>query len=662
MIATLDRTLENFEQSFKEFKSSTKISKPQKAAKLASQVDILSRTKKGLEYLLDIVLELESEGIFKETAWDDLRGLTPSLVKGTLLSGHPNSSFEILSELRALAYAQGRQGRRNYTTAEASNFIEETLVYNLEFAFDELTEESRSRLTQQERKKLVSHFSFLLDTAKIDGIKEKLVEEIKMLCEQRPIVTSTVRNLIQTVYQKLELNPENKIDEKLIYYINAVFYPAPIVENHSKFEDFKKNLSNLSFDELKDQFNTMGIYLHNTGLDNPYLAIALRYIVNNRPKLLPILLHLNSSGISEWERFPKFVSELILDNFSEENFTGIYGLKRMLERSLFSRRPVRAGLTNLKLISFHPEIEKRILKSIANPTSELTGKQYLMGALIGILGQPNGVGQGNNATCQSVRGISMWAQHSPAKLINIVTTVVSMNNLIMRFENDDLETLKLSKGLVDKLDHKLDALSVVLVPHLDKIYNEMMKRASGRGEDPHKWANPSLYGQLIPIGFASAYSYLTNSIEDFKGFATLFYQSFHPLYNGGRKMVYPNPIGIYITSSNAHLLGFHAVSLLRIDRTNDGDYRAYFLNPNNEGRQNWGQNIKPTVFGNGERHGESSLPVAEFMSRVYAFHYNILSEKSGLEVVPEGELEKIKKLAEESWGRQYIWNNMVKKW
>lgn len=662
MIATLDRTLENFEQSFQEFKSSTKISKPQKAAKLTSQVDILSRTKKGLEYLLEIVLDLEREGIFDGSAWDDLRGLAPSLVKGTLLSGHPNSSFEILSELRALAYAQGKQGSRDYTTEEASNFIEETLVYNLEFAFDELTEESRSKLTQQERKKLVSHFSFLLDSAKLDGIKEKLVDEIKMLCAQRPVVTSTVRNLIQTVYQKLELDPTNKVDEKLIYYINAVFYPAPVVENYPKFKDFKEKLPRMDYEDLKEQLNTIGIYLHNTGLDNPYIAIALRYVVVKRPKLLPTLLHLNNSGISEWERFPKFVTELILENFSEENFTGIYGLKRMLERSLFSRRPVRAGLTNLKLISFHAEVDKRILKSIANPISELSGKQYLMGALMGILGQPNGVGQGNNATCQSVRGISMWAQHSPAKLINIVTTVVSTNNLIMRFENDDLETLKLGKGLVDKLDHKLDAVSVVLVPHLDKIYNEMMRRASARGEDPHKWANPSLYGQLIPIGFASSYSYLTNSIEDFDGFSRLFYQSFHPLYNGGRKMVYPNPIGIYITSSNGHLIGFHAVSLHRIDRNKAGEYRAYFLNPNNEGRQNWGQGIKPTVFGNDERHGESSLPVAEFMSRIYAFHYNILSERAGLEPVPEEEIEKIIKLAKESWGKQYIWNNLVKKW
>lgn len=663
MIATLDKTLENFEISLREFKSSTNISKPQKAAKLASQVDILSRNKTGLEYLLEHALELESAGIFQNSAWEDPRNQSPVLVKGTLLSGHPNSSFEILSELRLLAYAQGRLGGTyDLSTGEAINFIEEVIVHNLEFAFDELTEESRAQLTQQERKKLVSHFNFMLDTVNLNGIKNKLVEEIKMLCEQRPIVTSSVRNLIQVVFQKLDLVPGNSVDDKLIYYVNAVFYPAPMVEVNPKFEVFKEYLPKLSYDQLKDQVNTMGIYLHNTGLDNPYLAIALRYIVENRPKLLPTILHLNQSGRSEWDRYPKFVTELILDNITEENFTGIYGLKRMLERSLFSRRPVRAGLTNLKLISFHQEVERRILKSIASPSSDLTGKQYLMSALMGILGQPNGVGQGNNATCQSVRGISMWAQHSPAKLINIVTTVVSTNNLIMRFENDDLETLKLGKGLVDKLDHKLDAVSVVLVPHLDKIYNEMMRRATGRGEDPHKWANPSLYGQLIPIGFASAYSYLTNSIEDFKVFSKLFYQSFHPYYNGGRKMVYPNPIGIYITSSNGQLLGFHAVSLHRIDRTNSGEYRAYFLNPNNEGRQNWGQGIKPTVFGNNERHGESSLPVAEFMSRVYAFHYNTLSDRSTLRDVPEEELEKILKLAKESWGKQYIWNNVVQKW
>ncbi|MDZ7847170.1 MAG: hypothetical protein U5L96_10585 [Owenweeksia sp.] len=97
-------------------------------------------------------------------------------------------------------------------------------------------------------------------------------------------------------------------------------------------------------------------------------------------------------------------------------------------------------------------------------------------------------------------------------------------------------------------------------------------------------------------------------------------------------MVYPNPVGLFITSSKGDMLGFHAVSLLRVSENTENvegsEIRAYFLNPNNEGRQDWGQSIKPSVYGNGERHGESSLPIHQFMARVYAFHFNKLDAQS----------------------------------
>ena len=189
----------------------------------------------------------------------------------------------------------------------------------------------------------------------------------------------------------------------------------------------------------------------------------------------------------------------------------------------------------------------------------------------------------------------------------------------------------------------------------------MMRRATGRGEDPHKWVNPAMYGQWIQLGFASAYDYLTNSIMDFKGFMSIFYKSFHPDQNNGRQLSYPNPVGIIITSSTAEMIGFHAISLLRVDKSPAGELRAYFLNPNNEGRQNWGQGIRPTVYGHGEKHGESSLPFAHFASRIYAFHYNSLEVYPG-SLMDEKEIEKVEILARESWGKSYTWNQQTKLW
>ena len=319
-------------------------------------------------------------------------------------------------------------------------------------------------------------------------------------------------------------------------------------------------------------------------------------------------------------------------------------------------------MENLKRIKLNSQVETRILKSLIHPDTDVKALHYLIGGTLKILGQPLGVGQGNNPTCQSARGISMWSQHAPAKLIDMIITVATQNNLIVRFENQDLESIKLAKGLMDDLDYDLDVVSVLLVPHLDKIYNEMMLRATGRGEDPHKWVNPSMYGHWIQVGFASVYDYLTNSIMDFEGFIRIFYAAFHPDFNGNRQMSYPNPVGIFITSSKGEMVGFHAISLLRVSRSPEGEVRAYFLNPNNEGRQNWGQGINPSVYGHGEKHGESSLPIHEFASRLYAFHYNQLDVTPYLIKVPDQHILRVEKLAKESWGKSYVWSQQSKLW
>lgn len=662
---TVERIYHNFDRSFEAFKEAGNLMRPDKAQKLISQIDLLSRTPEGLAFLYEKCLELEAAGIFEDTAWSNAEKQAPPLVRGTLLSGHPNSSLEILSELRMMAYARGRKGQSPVTAEDANAFLEEVLVHNLEFAFDELAEESRSLLTDIERKKVVNHFRFLFEHTNLSGIKSKLAIEIRMVCAQRPVATDAVRKLIKTVHEKLELDPDRTADRELAYFMNAVYRPSPLAIAYPDPVDYETQLAKAPDEELKRDAEEMGKYLDETGLTNPYLAVMLRYAIAERPELVQTVLKLKPKGIPEWERYKNFAGKLALSCFGVRNSRGIYGFKRMLERNLFARRAVRAGLTNLKLINMNPDVEKRVRKSVPEPDADVTAKQYLLGALIAILGQPLGIGQGNNATCQSARGISLWAQHAPAKLINMITTAVTSNNLIMRFENHDLEAIKLGKGLVDKLDYRLDALSVVLVPLLDKIYNEMMRRASGRGEDPHKWVNPALYGQWISPGFASAYSYLSATIQDFSGFVRLLYAAFHPRFNGGRQMVYPNPVGIFITSSKGDMLGFHAVSLLRIAENNSGsgsEIRAYFLNPNNEGRQDWGQGITPTVYGCGEKHGESSLPLHQFSARVYAFHYNQLNVREHLEEVQDEEVEKVVKLARESWGRAYQWSNFKKSW
>lgn len=663
MTTTLIKGYDNFDISLKEFKSATELTRAEKAKKLVSQMDPLSKTKEGLAYIYEKSLEIEAAGFFANTAWNDPEKLSPALVKGTLKAGHPTSAYEILSELRMLAYAKKRAGGiHKIKPQEAEAYLEEVLVHNLEFVFQELTEETRLVMPVQEVKKIYNLFSLLLEESGLQGIKDKLAEEIRLICEQRPVVTRKVREIIHLVRSKMELDPEKESDKLLLFYVNAVHSPTPLSRDFPDPEDYGQAIKKLKGKKLEEEVDGLADCMRSTGLATPHLSLMVRHLAAENTVLLPRAFRLNKRGEAEWSKHQEFVLKLIEEAVSIDSFQCIYGLARLLEKSLLSRNAVKASLNNLRMISINPQVEKRILKCQTKARKTVTAKQYLIAATLRVLGQPLGVGQGNNSTCQSARGISMWSRHSPAKLVNMIITVAAQDNLIMRFENADLESNKLIKGLVDQLDYNLDAVSAVLVPHLDKIYNEMMRRASIRGEDPHKWVNPALYGHWIQIGFASAYSYLTNSIQDFKGFIRLFYAAFHPQYNGGREMVYPNPVGIFVTTNRGAMIGFHAVSLLRVAKDQKGNMRAYFLNPNNEGRQNWGQGIQPSVFGHDEMHGESSLPFYQFAARVYAFHFNSLETKDHISSIPAKEVEKVETLARESWGKAYTWSEFVKQW
>jgi hypothetical protein len=658
-----ERSRDNFQESYQEFRKATELTRADKAGKLLSQIDALSLTPEGVAYLYDSIGGMVKAGIFKASPWNEPDRLVPTLVKGTLKSGHPNSTIELLSELRMLALAKGDMKSPKIKAAEAGAFLEEVLVHNLEFVFQEPTEETRLIMSEREQKKVQNLFSFLLNNSRLEGIKEKLAEEITIVCEQRPVVTRPAREIIRMVKDKASLTDASDSDRVLKMYVDELYAPTPAAAQHPDLDAYEAFLKEASPETLAKEATEIGQKMRAHGLVSTHHASLLLYLIaQEKDELVPAALRLSDTGEAEWFRHQKFVRKLIREVVHPWNAQCIYGFAKMLEKGLFSRQAVRAGLDNIRRIRLNSKSEEAILQSIVHQHPDVKALQYLIGALIRILGQPLGVGQGNNPTCQSARGISMWSQHAPAKLINLVITAATQDNLAFRFEGFELESSLLGKGLVNQLDYNLDAVSVLLVPKLDKIYNEMMRLATGRGEDPHKWVNPALYGQWIQVGFASVYNYLLNAIHDFKGFQRIFYASCHPDYNGGHRLVYPNPVGIYITSSRGDMIGFHAVSLLRVRQDPQGEMRAYFLNPNNEGRQDWGQGIRPSVYEHGEKHGESSLPFYQFAARVYAFHYNSLEARNWAEKVPAQEIKKVEKLARDSWGRAYVWNETPKQW
>lgn len=657
-----DNIHQKFEEQLKAFKQATPLTMPERAHQMMGQIDLLVDTTEGLKFIFENIEELSKAGIFEGSAWADPSKLVASLVNGTLKSGHPNSTIEILSELRLIAIAKGALEIESIAPSDAENFIQEVIVANLEFVFNEPLEETRLVMSEHELMKVHTLFKFIAEKTKLDNVKEKLVEELTLICEQRPVVTEKQRKIIALVKEKIELDPKKDLDARLLRFQRCIYRPT-LKTVKKDYQQYGALLAHLSKEQLREESIEMSKAMLSFGLVSQYHSVLVIFLIEEgHNELVPLCLGLSEAGTARWNEFSVFISKLILKTIHPFNAQCIYGLAKMLESGIFSREAVRSGLANMLTIEVHPEVEQRILKSTKTPHERVSALQYLMGALFRVLGQPLGVGQGNNPTCQSARGISMWSQHAPAKLIHMVQTAATYNDLSFRFEAQEIKSSEVALGLVQNLDHNLDAVSVTLVPMLDKIYNEMMLRASGRVEDPHKWVNPALYGQWIQIGFASAYDYLYNAIVDFDGFIGVFYAMCHPAYNGGHRLIYPNPVGIFITSAKGDMLGFHAVSLLRVDMDIKGVYRAYFLNPNNEGRQNWGQGIKPSVYGNGEIYGESSLPLHEFAARIYAFHFNNLEAADKMDIVPAIEIERIKILAKESWGRAYTWLETKKTW
>lgn len=639
---------QKFRETLNNFKEATPLLAVNHKKKLLSSLDLLTDSKEGIQFLYDHTGELVDAGLFRDTMWDDPARLVPSLVGGTLKAGGQSTIVEIVSELRILAIANGTITHKKFSAGKARTFLEETIVSNLDLIFPSGSEEIRS-LDEDTRRKIDVLFQFLTDQISVDKIKGRLAKEIELICAQRPVVTDRVLKIIKTVKNKIQLTSDNDDDRRLKYYVNAVYTPSKKAGEFSPHE-YKAYLDHAKRNEIVKECEELADRMHDTGLSVDYHAVLLRHVANEGA-LVKLALGLDNVGKAELDKHKKFVSELILKVIHTDTARSCYGLAKLLERSLLSHQPVKSGLQRIMGVELHEDVAANIRKS--RPGNSLDPKHILAAECLGILGQPLGVGQGWNPTCQSARGISLWSSHAPGKLLRMVESAAKSNSLWMRFEGNVIKSEELVLGLVKELDYNLDAVSVVLVPHLDKIYNEMMRRASSRADDPHKWVNPAMYGHWIPTGFISTYDYLTNSIKDYEKFIRTFYITHHPQYNGGNDLAYPNPVGIFLTSSTGKLIGFHAVSILRVRKVK-GQVRVYILNPNNEGRQRWQDNMRPTVAGNGERAGESSLPFYQFASRLYAFHFN-QSDLDDLGKVDEEEIGKVTELAKTSWGESYQW-------
>jgi hypothetical protein len=607
----------------------------------------------GAGALAERAPRLEAAGAFSGGAWEDPSTLLPDLVGIGLRGEGVVPTIEALSELRVVALATGQAGNPGMGAERARRFLREICAKNLDLMFPHPTEESRARPKVFARAERV--FRMVREHVPLEGLRAHVLEEIDLLCAQRPVRTKRILELIAQAERLPAGHGESRAQDRLDRYRSATGGATPLSRASDDPSAYRAHVRKLSDEETRDEARAFAGTLQETGLASPYHAVLLRRIARSDPDALPEALGLGDGGRAEIGRNLELVAHLIRLAVLPHTAPALAGLVGVAERGLLSRKEVAGGLRRLIELEIRPDVAELLLDRFPQSAAGLSATSVLLAGTLGVLGRPLGIGQGNNPTCQAARGLSLWSLHGPGLLLGMIATAARDGFVKADFEGQELRSDQLEPGLAkDALDLDLDPVSRLLVPHLDRMYAKMMQLVSLRPEDGHKWVNPAMYGRWVPSGFASTIDPTTGAVRHHAAFVRRFFATHHPDYNDGHELIYPNPVGIMVTDVHGALLGAHAVSIQRIAASPSGEMRIYFFNPNNEGRQEWGRDTSPTVSGNGEQPGESSLPFDRFVSRLYAFHFDPLEEGDAF-AVPEETVGGVSRLAAETWGRSYPW-------
>lgn len=652
MSIDLNDLQERFEQALWDLEQAQAFAKPRyQTALFRTATDLLDH-QEGIGIVYAQAGRFSEAGVFRGGPWEDPDKLLPALVGLGLLGDGVYPSVEALSELRVLAIAEGTATHPVLTADAARGFLREIVAKNLHLLFPQDAEDRRVRPKVYARAEGL--IRFIADHISLEGLLDQVIEEFELICAQRPIAVERIRVLIGMAARlnSDDTNPEQQ--HKLEMYTRAMSKPTPGSRKVDSQSAYRIWLRQADPATVAEEARIFAESLCNTGLGSPYHAVLLRRLQKTSPELLPHALGLDELGAAEYARHPELCGQMLRAAIFPATADSIYGFRGLLERGLLSRDEVAGGLRRLLDLDVLPEAGKLLLDPLGKDVG-LTANNVLLAAAISVLGQPLGIGQGNNPTCQAARGISLWSLHAPGMLLGMVANAARDGMVECRFEGQMLESNTIFyEGSYDTNSMSVDPLSRLLVPHLDRLYFRMQQLAAYRGADPHRWINPALYGRWIPAQFESALDAITGAVKAHGEFARRFYATHHPEYNEGYELIYPNPVGLMVTNVHGRLLGPHAVSIQRIETDPDGQLRIYFFNPNTEGRQDWGMGVKPSVMGFGERHGESSLPFQQFVSRMYAFHYDPY-EIGEVYAVPAEEIAEVSRLARASWAQEMVW-------
>ncbi|SFT90569.1 hypothetical protein [Halomonas saccharevitans] len=601
----------------------------------------------GMEALYARIPALEAAGFFRGSDWDYPQTLVPSLAVRTVRHGDPVAALvESLSQVRLLAVASGDFSHPSISAEHAHHFLAQVMAMNLDLVVSDLQESDRLRpdglgIVVQ------NLYHFLLRHLGYENLLEHLVAEVWRVLAQRPVQVDGVKHMVTQIAACLH-KPDammGDVGDDALRLINAVFSPTEGCREDPGFDLYAERLAAMDEASLLQEAIAFAQAMHGTGLVSPYMPGFIRFLRTRWNALIPTALGLSYTGADAFHCYPSLIHTLIDQALFAETSQAVYGLAMMLERGILYAPPVAPSLWRQVRLSLCDAAAEKIVSVFGSRRSP---ECFLLADVLNVLGHPLGVGQGNYPTCQSTRALSMWAYSAPADLLRILAWAARDDEIVMRFEGEPISSRELGAGLASEPPVDVDAVSLLTVPHLDRIYFEMGRRSAGRGEDPHKWVNAEFHGEQVGHGFCIAVDVFTGGLKDFEGFIRNFYATYHPYYNGDIPVINPQPAGIAVTDSATRFLGWHAITIQRLALDPGGIMRVYFFNPNNDSGQDWGQGIITSTQGNGELYGEASLPVDQFASRLYVFHYDPL-EKGDPECVPAEEVQGAMRLAHASW-------------
>jgi hypothetical protein len=625
-----------------------------KTSRKASNKEVLELARQllpvpgGLEALYSRVPELEAGGLFAGSDWDKPAILQPDLAMNSLRQGRAATTvIEALSELRLLAVANGDYFHPGVSAEWARNFLTQVMALNLDLLSGHLSEADRER-PKALGTSVQMLYQYLLAHLGYESILESLVDEVYRLIAQRPIETDSIKKMIVQIAECLvDLEIEMADMDRAERLVRALFGPTAACQDEPELEVYARRLTKMGRGKLLEEAAGFVEAMDETGLVSPYHPVFVRHLRGQWNDLIPSALGLSNTGVDALLCYQELVYTLIDEAVFPETSQALYGLALLLEDGVLYSKPVAPGLWRQMELTLSEDNSDNLAAIFGDSHPP---RVHLLAGILSILGQPLGVGQGNNPTCQSARALSMWAYNDPDYLLQLVAWASRDDEIIMRFEGGQVSSRGLEPGLAEEAPIDVDAVSAVLVPHLDRIYMEMGRLCEDRDDDPHRWINPEFHGWWVGHGFRIAVDIESGNLVEYERFIRDFYACYNPFYNGHVPVIHPQPAGIAATDSAGRFIGWHAITILRVALSPANEMRVYFYNPNNDSGQNWGQGIITATQGHDEEYGEASLPVAEFASRLYVFHYDPL-EMGDPEKVSGEEVARVAELGKTSWAK-----------